>query len=174
MNMVEIQDRIATIPPGKFFAGNPVEVLRRAIWKMSGNYDYILIDCPPNMGLITLNALRIYNSYMIPAIPDVLSTYGIPQIVKRVNDFAADIAQDIECLGVIATKVRVQSGLHMRTLDELKKGKDAPLFETVFYENSEIAVAAEYRQVNTLRQRFGYGGQYDTFKALAEEYMKRA
>ena len=136
LNMIDIQDEIATMPPGKFFAGNPVEILRRAIWKMGGNYDYILIDCPPNMGLITLNALRISDSYMIPAIPDILSTYGIPQIVKRVNAFADNIAHDIECLGIIATKFRAKSNLHMRILERLKEGKDAPLFDTIFPETT--------------------------------------
>lgn len=174
LKMIDIQDKIATVPPGDFFAGSAVDVLRRATWKMSGNYDYILIDCPPNMGLITLNALRISDSYMIPAIPDILSTYGIPQIVKRVEKFAEKIAQNIRCLGVVATKVRVQSGLHMRTLERLKDGKDAPLFDTEFHENSNIAVSAEYREASTtLRQRFGFGYPYDTFKALAEEYMRR-
>ncbi len=171
LDMIDIQDKIASIPPGKFFAGNPTEILKRAIWKTGSNYDYIIIDCPPNMGLITLNALRISDGYIIPAIPDVLSTYGIPQIIKRVDQFSGEIAQNIECLGIVATKVRVQSNLHMRTLDELKKGKDAPLFETVFYENSGISSAAEYRKVNTLRQRLGYGEPYDTFKAFASEFM---
>lgn len=174
LDMIDIQDKIATIPQGQFFAGSPVEVLKRAIWKTISNYDYVLIDCPPNMGLITLNALRISDGYIIPAIPDVLSTYGIPQIINRVSQFSNTIAQNIECLGIVATKVRTQSSLHMRTLDELKKEKDAPLFETIFNENSGISESAVYRRVNTLRQRFGYGGQYEVFEAFASEFMVKA
>ena len=51
------------------------------------DYDIVLVDCPPNLGIITLNGLRISHGYIIPTIPDILSTYGIPQIVKRVRDF---------------------------------------------------------------------------------------
>ena len=62
-----------------------------AVNNIKDNYDYILIDCPPNMGLITLNGLRIANGYIIPTIPDVLSTYGIPQIITRVDKFSDTI-----------------------------------------------------------------------------------
>ena len=125
------------------------------------------------MGLITLNGLRISDGYIIPTIPDVLSTYGIPQIISRVNMFADNIGDDIECLGIVATKVRMQSTLHSRTLGQLEKGKDAPLFKTVFYENNQMGEAAEYQQINTLRQKWGYQGQYDRLETFAREVMER-
>lgn len=53
----------------------------------------VLIGCPPNLGLITLSGLRIADGYVIPTIPDVLSTYGIPQILNHVERFATDIQE---------------------------------------------------------------------------------
>ena len=173
LDMIDLQDRIASAPQGKFYANNPTEIIKRAVKNIKNDYDYILIDCPPNMGLITLNGLRIADGYVIPTIPDVLSTYGIPQIINRVNKFSEATGDEIECLGIVATKVRMQSSLHARTLRLLGLGKDAPLFNTVFYENTQMGEAAEYQPVNTLRQKWGYQGQYDRFRAFAREIMQK-
>lgn len=173
LDMIDLQDRIASAPQGQFYANNPTEIIKRSIRDFKNNYDYVLIDCPPNMGLITLNGLRIADGYIIPTIPDVLSTYGIPQIINRVSKFSNTIGENIECLGIVATKVRMQSSLHTRTLMELKKGTDAMLFETIFYENNQMGEAAEYQSINTLRQKWGYQGQYDRLEQFAKEVMTR-
>lgn len=173
LKMIDIQDRLATIPPGKFFSNNPTEIIKKVIKPIINNYDYVLIDCPPNMGLITLNGLRISDAYIIPTIPDVLSTYGIPQIINRVSEFSDNIGEDIKCLGIVATKVRGQSSLHYRTLDQLKRSHDAELFDTVFYENNQMGEAAECVPVTTLRQKWGYQGQFDRFHNFTCEVMKK-
>ena len=174
LKMIDIQDRLATISPGKFFSNNPTDIIKRALKPIINDYDYVLIDCPPNMGLITLNGLRISDGYIIPTIPDVLSTYGIPQIINRVNEFSDNIGENIECLGIVATKVRGQSSLHMRTLDILQRGKkDAEMFDTVFYENNQMGEAAECVPVTTLRQKWGYQGQFDRFYNFANEIMQK-
>lgn len=173
LKMIDIQDRLATIPQGKFFANNPTEIIKKALKPIINNYDYVLIDCPPNMGLITLNGLRISDAYVIPTIPDVLSTYGIPQIISRVSEFSDNIGEDIECLGIVATKVRGQSSLHSRTLEQLSRGHDAALFETIFYENNQMGEAAECVPVTTLRQKWGYQGQFDRFNSFVCEIMRK-
>lgn len=173
LDMVDLQDRIASAPQGRFFANNPTEIIKRAVKNVKTEYDYILIDCPPNMGLITLNGLRIADGYIIPTIPDVLSTYGIPQIINRVTKFSETTGDDIECLGIVATKVRAQSALHRRTLRTLEQEKDAPLFKTVFNENTQMGEAAEFQSVNTLRQKWGYQGQYDLFRNFAREVIRK-
>ena len=173
IDMIDIQDSLVNIPQGKFYSTNPTEIIKRAIKPIINNYDYVLIDCPPNMGLITLNGLRISDGYIIPTIPDVLSTYGIPQIISRVKDFSANIGEDIFCYGIVATKVRGQSTLHTRTLNILQQEKDASLFKTIFYENNQIGEAAECSQVSTLRQKWGYQGQFERFSNFSKEVIEK-
>jgi chromosome partitioning protein len=91
-----MQDRLATIPAGWFFEANPIAVLQRAAKSILDDYDLVLIDCPPNLGIITLNGLHISSGYIIPTIPDILSACGIPQIVKRIGEFSDKIGEDIE------------------------------------------------------------------------------
>ena len=172
LRLIDIQDRLATISAGKFFAQNPIDILRKAVKPILDEYDYVLIDCPPNLGIITLNGLRISEGYIIPTIPDVLSTYGIPQIVQRVEQFSEAIAEKIEPLGIVVTKFQRQMPLHVRTVAQLRRGRDAQMFNTVIPQRQDIAEAAEFKPVSTLRQKWGYRGEYGAFEALTEEIME--
>lgn len=173
LDLIDVQDRLATMPSGKFYAGNPIELLRRGIRSIVDEFDYVLVDCPPNLGIVTLNGLRISHAYMIPTIPDVLSTYGIPQIVSRVREFSDTIGEKVEPLGIVVSKFRAQSTVHRGILDGLRAEKDAPLFKTVIPENNQIAAAAEFATVSTLRQKWGYQGQFDAYRSLAAELIER-
>jgi chromosome partitioning protein len=174
LDLIDVQDRIASMPSGQFYAENPIDVLYKAVKPIIDDYDIVLIDCPPNLGIITLNGLRFSNGYVIPTIPDILSTYGIPQIVRRVRDFSKAIVEEIEPFGIIATKVRAQSTVHTNVLKQLASSPDAPLFGTVVPENNQIAGAAEFSPVSTLRQKWGYQGQYETYRGLSKELLQRA
>lgn len=174
IDLINIQDDLAKMPAGQFYANNPVEILKKAIRPIMDNYDYILIDCPPNMGIITLNGLRIADGYIIPTIPDVLSTYGIPQIIQRVNAFSNDIGKEIKVLGIVIAKYRDNSNLHRNTLARLKREVDAPVFNAIFKETNQMANAADYTvSYSTYRQKWGYGDQYDAFYRLAKEIQER-
>lgn len=170
LDLIDVQDRLATVPSGRFYAVNPIDLLTRAVRPIVDDYDIVLIDCPPNLGVITLNGLRMSNGYVIPTIPDVLSTYGIPQIVKRVREFSQQIAEPIEPLGIVVSKYREQSTVHQNVVKRLQEGKDAPLFKTVIKENNQIASAAEFAAGRrTLKQKYGYQWQVDAYEALAKE-----
>lgn len=171
IDLIDVQDRLAGMSGGRFYANNPIEVLGRVTKTVVDEYDYVLIDCPPNLGIVTLNGLRIADGYIIPTIPDVLSTYGIPQIKSRVAAFAQNIGETIEPLGIIVSKYREQSTVHRNTVNRLHK-TNIPVFETFIPESNQIAASAEYSPVSTLRQKYGYAGQYDVYNGLAAEVMQ--
>jgi len=171
LDLIDIQDRLATMPRGKYFTRNPVEILRSAIKPIQDEYDYVLIDCPPNLGLITLNGLRISSGYIIPTIPDPLSTYGIPQILNRVEDFSREIGESIPPLGIVITKFREQARVHHTTMARLRRQNKPPVFKTVIPENAKMAEALDYVHANTMRQKYGYQGQFDLIQDLTKEIM---
>lgn len=173
LDMVDLQDRIGMAGQRQFNWSSPTDILMNAIGGIEGDYDYIIIDCPPNLGLITLNGLQIADGFVIPTIPDYLSTYGIPQIVNRVKRFSENIGRNVQCYGVIPTRVRTQSRQHMMTIDRLRKGYDAPCFDSILCESTRISEAAEYQAYNTLHQKWGYMRQYEQLRSLASEFMWR-
>ncbi len=95
INLINIQDSLSLIPSGELYTTLPIVILKEAIKDILSLYDYVFIDCPPNLGIITLNGLFISDYYIIPTIPDILSTYGIPQILSRVRMFK----EKLECQG---------------------------------------------------------------------------
>jgi cellulose biosynthesis protein BcsQ len=76
LGLIDIQEQI----PSQAF-----DVLSKALEPLLSNYEYVLIDCPPSLGIITLNGLYLSTACIIPVIPDVLSTYGLNHILKRIE-----------------------------------------------------------------------------------------
>jgi len=174
LDLINIQDVLAKMPTGPFYSDNPIEILKKAIRPIKYNYDYILIDCPPNMGIITLNGLRIANGYIIPAIPDILSTYGIPYVINRVDEFSRNMDIKIEALGIVITKFKDDSKVHKNTLGKLKKGMNTHIFNAIFKNSNQVALAADYlKQYSSFKQKWDEDGQYTAFYNLAKEIIEK-
>lgn len=173
LRLIDVQDRLATMPLGRYFTQSPSAILETAVKHRLDEYDYVLIDCPPNLGIITLNGLRISDGYIIPTIPDVLSTYGIPQILSRVRDFASELNEPIEPLGIVVSKYRDASVLHVNTVEQLSSHPDyPPVFETIIPEGNAIAAGAEHLGRGTLRQKYAYQGGFERFDMLTDEIVE--
>jgi chromosome partitioning protein len=176
LRLIDVQEKLAAMPLGQFYSMAPSQVLETAIKRRLDDWDYILIDCPPNLGIITLNGLRISDAYLIPTIPDVLSTYGIPQIIRRVQAFADEINEDIPTLGIVITKYQATSTMHINTDDRLRaeaeEGKGPRVFDTIIPQGNAIASSAEFTERGTLRQKYSYQGGYEAFRDLTDEIVK--
>lgn len=175
LDLIDVQDRLATAPMGQFYSLTPTDMLRLSVKNKLDEYDYVLIDCPPNLGIITLNGLRISEGYIIPTVPDVLSTYGIPQILKRVASFAAEIAEAVEPLGIVVTKYQEASNVHINGARELRRDPELPyVFNTMIKQANQIAAAAEFSPGSrrTLKQKYGYNDLAERYIALAKEVVE--
>lgn len=175
LGLVDIQDRLPEISSGNFFAISPIDILRTALLPVLDDYDYVLVDCPPNLGILTLNGIKMSHGYVIPVIPDILSTYGIPQILDRIEAFTRDTGVEVPPRGIIVNKFRAQTTLHNKVLERLRReaqlGK-LPQLLAVVSESSQIAESADVESpVNTLRQKYGYGQNYEVYSDLAREFL---
>lgn len=125
--------------------------LRQAVKDLAEfDYDYVLIDCPPNFNIVTKNAIIASEKILIPAKPDYLSTLGIDylqrslnELVREYNEFVDDKASKIspEVLGVIFTMIQVTSGqpiaAHRQFIAQTKR-HGMPVFKNFFRENKTI------------------------------------
>lgn len=174
LDLIDVQDRLAGAPTGQFYSVTPIDLLRLATKPILKNYDLVLIDCPPNLGIITLNGLRISEGYIIPTVPDVLSTYGIPQIVRRVGAFAKDVGEEIVPLGIVITKYQENSTIHVNVSRDLRRRGDPPVFDTDIRQANQIAAAAEIQnEQRTLKQKYGYGDLAERYVDLAQELLNK-
>ncbi len=179
LDLIDIQDELINTPVGKYGAVRPFDILWRATKDLVEDYDIVMIDCPPNLGKITQNGLRMSQAFLIPTIPDILSTYGIPQIVRRVREFSEEIAEDIEALGIVITKFDSRSNVHKNMSQQLPQNhisdpKNWPsVFDTILPHANQIAAAAEHTGHSTLKQKWGYQGLHDRVSTLAGEIITK-
>jgi chromosome partitioning protein len=172
-----IQDKITKITDLDTFRGGPVFALREALRGVLPHYDHVLIDCPPNLGIITLNGIALSRYFLIPVVPDILSTLGVPLVLDRMADFALRAQHEIFGLGIVVSRFRPTSRLHRETVANMRRdaipGIHPPIFTTVINDALEIAEAADVDEsVHSLRQKFGGSGPHKQFSALTEEYLR--
>jgi len=176
LRLIKIQERVTQLTDFEHYERGPIFALREALAHILPSYDHVLIDCPPSLGVVTLNGLAISNSYLIPVIPDTLSVLGIPPILDRVSHFAQCTRRNIRALGIVISKMRTQTVLHAEMVRRLREDfydRRFPIcFETVIPESTRIAEAADVMaRVNTLQQKYGNGGPYAELSALTREYL---
>ncbi len=176
LGLIDLEDQLPMATQLYDWTVTPIDILKTGVSGKIGTYDYVLIDCPPNLGRITQNGLRMSEWYMIPTIPDILSTLGIPQILKRVETHAARWKQKLAPLAIVLTKVRGVN-LHRTMSGQLRarsaSGEYPPVFVAEISEAAHTAQAMEFEsQVNTLRQKYGSGIYFERYYALTEEFLK--
>lgn len=153
-------------------------LLKESLAEVLPDYDVVLIDCPPDLGFITRNGLYMSDYYLIPVIPDILSTYGIPQIISRVEKLKKRTGIGIEPLGIVVSKFRVQSKVHQSQLGLLRAqaGKIGyrRVLETVISENNRAAAVMDFgHHFDRLEDKYDYPYKkpYAEYKSLAEEVL---
>ncbi len=175
LGLIEIQDRMSLVAATSNYTVKPTEILKKAVEPVLKDYDFVLVDCPPNLGTITLNGIFISDYYLIPTIPDILSTYGIPQITNKVSQIAEKEGLKIKSLGIVLTKYRSNLTLHNTTIQMLEhKAKTDNSYPRIFKTKIPFTVraeeAADYNITpNTLKQKYGYQGLDAIFMKLVEE-----
>jgi chromosome partitioning protein len=172
-----IQDRITKIADLDTFSSGPVYALREALRDTLQQYDHVLIDCPPNLGVITLNGIAISRYFLIPVVPDILSTLGVPLVLDRMADFALRAQHEIFGLGIVVSRFRAASRLHKQTVMSMRRdaipGIHPPIFNSIITEDVGVAEAADVEEtVATLRQKFGGTAPHRQFSALTDEYLR--
>jgi chromosome partitioning protein len=182
IRLIDIQEQIPMIALTANYSTSPLDILKYAVSGVIDRYDYVLIDCPPSLGAVTKNGLRISSAYVIPTIPDILSTWGIYQIVDAIARFGADTEHVVFPLGIVASKVR-STGLHLRVCEDLRAGrlgrsgrpntvKQPPLFDAQIKECVSVAQGADVTAgFSTLRQK--YKDAYGALLQLTEEFQQR-
>jgi len=181
IRLIDLQDRIPMIALSGNFTANPLEILHAALRPVIDRYDYIIIDCPPSLGTVTKNGLRISTGYVIPTIPDIVSTWGIYQIVENVRRFSEDIGRSIPALGIVATKVQANN-LYSRVIDDLEARRlgrfgeggslpQPPLFTHTIPQTVAVARGADVdADIRTFKGK--YGAAYDALHGLTQEIMQ--
>lgn len=134
-------------------------------------HDFVLIDCPPSLGLLTVNALTAADSILMPVQAEYYALEGLSQLLEVVHDVRSGLNQDLSILGVVLTMYDTRTSLSAQVRDELKKHFGETLFETVIPRNIRLAEAPSYGKTIAEHDKWSKGAR--AYKSLAKEVMYR-
>ncbi|NOY53953.1 MAG: AAA family ATPase [Deltaproteobacteria bacterium] len=146
-------------------AGRETRLLE-AINAMEGEYDYLLIDCPPSVGLLSFNALMAVHHVIIPIEPSFFSLHGLGKQIESIRIFTEKLNHFIE-IHTLVTMFDRRTRLSREVLEEVQKHFGKQLFQTVIHNNIRLKEAAGYGSPICKFDRHCTG--FHDFQALAEE-----
>ena len=141
------------VPSSPDLAGAEIELvdvekrefrLKNAIAEQAVNYDYILIDCPPSLSLITINALVAANAVIVPLQCEFLALEGITDLIRNINQIKKIFNPDLELQGVVLTMYDKRNNLSQQVEDDVRHFFGKKVYQTVIPRNVKISEAPSH------------------------------
>lgn len=143
--------------------------LKNAFRTIEKDYDYIIIDCPPSLGLLTVNALNAAHSYIIPMQTEYLAMEGLAQLLNTVKIIRSSLNPDLELDGILLTMFDSRSGLHKQVANEIKTHFGDVVFNTIIPRNVKLAECPSFGKPVILYDIESKGSE--AYLALAKELI---
>jgi len=123
---------------------NRERVLKQVIDKVTDDYDFILIDCSPSLGLITVNALTAADSVIIPVQCEYFALEGLGKLLNTIKIIQSRLNPDLQIEGFLLTMFDARLNLSNQVYDEVKRHFQEMVFETVITRNIKLSEAPSY------------------------------
>jgi chromosome partitioning protein len=146
-------ENLYSIPATIQLAGAEIELvptisreirLKRALEKVRDEFDYIIIDCPPSLGLLTLNALTASDSVLIPVQCEYYALEGLSQLLNTVRLVQKHLNKDLNVEGVLLTMLDARTNLGIQVIEEVKKYFQDKVYKTIIPRNVRLSEAPSH------------------------------
>lgn len=144
-------------------------MLKNALLELRYEYDFILIDCPPSLGLITINALAAADTLLVPAQCEYYALEGLSQLMATVRTVKRLYNPTIDIEGVLLTMFDGRLNLTIQVVDEVKRFFPRKVYKTVIPRNVRISEAPSFGQPVIYYDRGSRGSE--AYKSLADEII---
>ncbi|MBU2913587.1 MULTISPECIES: ParA family protein [Reichenbachiella] len=163
MSLADVEINIASIEQRE-------SVLKKALEEVEADYDYIVIDCPPSLSLLTVNALTATERVIVPLQMEVLSLQGLDQIVSSVARIKEVLNDKLEILGLLPVMVDGRRNLSREIYDYIEENYDLNLFESKIRSNVRVSEAPSFGE-SVLSYSPNSNGAED-YRQFAKEILK--
>ncbi len=168
LGLINIQEQIPS---------DAYTILSKTLEPIISNYDYILIDCPPSLGTITLNGIFISDGYVIPVTLDNFSSYGLEQILNRIESFKREHQIKIQPIGILINRQRTYKfqSVQYKNLDRESTQKNIPeIFQTIIPEAIRLSEVICYDSTQFKKLKTKYGAAlFKLYTNLTKEFMEK-
>lgn len=144
--------------------------LKEALERIKEGYDYIFIDCPPSLGLLTINSLTAVDSVLIPIQCEFYALEGISQLMSTVELVRRKLNPELEVQGVILSMFDGRTNLSIQVVEEVKKFFKEKVYSTVIPRNVKLAEAPGFGLPITHYDPNSKGAE--AYREFAEEFLK--
>ena len=148
------------------------QILKNASELVMGTYDFIILDSPPSLGLLTINALTAADRLIIPIQGEYYALEGLSQLMDTINIVQKKLNPNLEILGVVLTMFNMRTQLSRQVKEETDKYFGGKVFKTVIPRNVRLAEAPSHGLAICDYDKNSKGSK--AYEALAKEVIKRA
>ncbi len=171
LNIAPATPQLADAESGLAKAERRFTRLRDAVRTVSNDYDYVIIDSPPSLSLLTLNALIAADSVLLPVQAEFYALEGLGQLLETMQLVRKGLNPTLELLGVLVTMMDSRTSLSQQVYEEVAKHFPGKVMETKIPRNVRLAEAPSHGLPVGAYDRFSKGSR--AYKAAAEELSKR-
>lgn len=187
IGQVNIKDIIHQVPGEKFkivpstpsLAGANVELvnvenrefkLQESLSIIRDNFDYIIIDCPPSLGLLTINALVASDFVLIPVQCEYYALEGLGQLLNTINLVQQNLKPELQLMGAVLTMYDKKTRLSNQVVKEIRRYFPAKVFDSIIPRNVRLSESPSFGK--SIRRYDGWSKGARAYKGLAEEILR--
>lgn len=150
---------------------NKESLLKTYLSKIQNNYDFIIIDCPPSLNLLTINALTAANTVLVPIQCEYYALEGLNQVLKTVNLVKKKLNPSLEMEGVVFTMYDARTNLSLEVVESVKNNLNQNIYKTIIPRNVRLAEAPSHGMPINLYDSRSAGAE--SYRLLAAEVISR-
>lgn len=176
----DIMENLDVIPTNIELSGAEIELLnvegkeyiiKNAIKEIADNYDYVIIDCPPSLSMLTINAMTTANSVLVPIQCEYYALEGLSQLIHTVELVRDRLNSELTIEGVVFTMYDARTNLSLQVVENVKDNLQQNIYKTIIPRNIRLAEAPSYGMPINKYDPKSIGS--DSYKKLADEVIDR-
>lgn len=176
----DVVENVDLVPSNVNLSGAEIEligmegkeyILKKILDSVRNNYDYIIMDCPPSLSMLTINALTAATSVLVPIQCEYYALEGLSQLIHTIDLVKERLNNDLTIEGVVFTMYDARTNLSLQVVENVKDNLQQNIYKTIIPRNVRLAEAPSYGQPITIYDSRSSGAE--SYRLLAEEVINR-
>ena len=173
-------DNLDIVPSNVNLAGAEIDlidaedreyILKNEIGKIKSGYDYIILDCPPSLSMLTVNAMTAANTVLVPIQCEYYALEGLTQLIHTINLVKEKLNPELELEGVVFTMYDSRTNLSLQVVENVKDNLNQTIYKTIIPRNIRLAEAPSHGLPINIYDSKSAGAE--SYRMLAQEVMGR-